>query len=364
MTVCHIEYPSCDPWGNPAVISGVITYGDEITDSNPSLGIMLLNRYTAIGRVDSPSGGFLAVHKALVGSGLVCVSSDHYGFGATEDKDQAYCMGDTNAQTNLDALVAARELFPELGVTFAPGKDSRVFNMGYSQGAQTAIGVLKVASEKYPDIHITHTFAGGGPYDMQQTYCSMFEMAEARMPATIIATLLSFNSIYNLGYSLEDLFQESIIQDIEKYILSKDYPRRKMDEIFPSQPYGNFLKEDILNLDSPISRRFLEAMAKENLCKGWTPRKAEKIFLSSSPADDVVPSINAQLLYNFLVEEQGLTNVNWYSSTGLSILIPEPVSRHVAAAADFIIRVVYILRSEYDILWIPDITKFLGEAYP
>ena len=199
---------------------------------------------------------------------------------------------------------------------------------------------------------------------MQQTYCSMFEMAEARMPATIIATLLSFNSIYNLGYSLEDLFQESIIQDIEKYILSKDYPRRKMDEIFPSQPYGNFLKEDILNLDSPISRRFLEAMAKENLCKGWTPRKAEKIFLSSSPSDDVVPSINAQLLYNFLVEEQGLTNVNWYSSTGLSILIPEPVSRHVAAAADFIIRVVYILRSEYDILWIPDITKFLGEAYP
>lgn len=364
MTVCYIEYPSCDPWGKPVVISGVITYGDEITDSKPALGIMLLNRYTAIGRVDSPSGGFLAVHKALLGSGLVCVSSDHYGFGSTEDKDQAYCMGDTNAQTNLDALVAAQKLFPELGITFAPGKDSRVFNMGYSQGAQTAIAVLKIASEKYPDIRFTHTFAGGGPYDMRQTYCAMFDMAEAKMPATIIATLLSFNTIYNLGYSLEDMFQESVIKDIEKYILSKDYPRRKMDEIFPPQPYGNFLKEDILNLDSTMSRRLLEAMAKENLCKGWTPRKDEKIFLSSSPADDVVPSINAQLLYSFLVEEQGLSNVNWFSSAGLSILFPESVSRHVAAAADYIIRVVYILRSDYDILWTPDIAKLLSEVYP
>ena len=78
-------------------------------------------------------------------------------------------MGDTNAQTSIDALLAARQLLPELGIKFALGKDRQVFNMGYSQGAQTAIGVLKVASEKYPDLRFTHTFAGGGPYDMRQT---------------------------------------------------------------------------------------------------------------------------------------------------------------------------------------------------
>lgn len=362
MTVCQIEYPSCDPFGNPATFSGVITYGDEITDSNPSLGIMLINRYTALGTADTPSGGFLAVQKAMVGSGLVCVSSDHYGFGSTIDKDQAYCMGDTNAQTSIDALLSARELLPELGVKFALGKDKRVFNMGYSQGAQTAIGVLKVASEKYPDLRITHTFAGGGPYDMRETYSAMFDMAESIMPSTVIATLLSFNSLCNLGYPLEDIFQESAIKDIEKYILSKDYSRTQLEEIFPPQPLGAFLKDDILDLDSEISRKFLEAMADENLCKGWTPRKGEKIFLSSHPSDDVVPSINAELLYSFLVEEQGLTNVDWYSSDGLSVLIPDSVPRHVSAVADFIVRTVSILRSDYYISWFPDITKLLEEA--
>lgn len=362
MTVCRFEYPSSDPWGKPAVISGVITYGDEITYSNPSLGIMLLNRFTAIGRMDSPSGGFLAVQKAMLGSGLVCVSSDHYGFGSTLDKNQAYCMGDTNAQTSIDALLAARQLLPELGIKFALGKDRQVFNMGYSQGAQTAIGVLKVASEKYPDLRFTHTFVGGGPYDMRQTYCSMFEMEKAVMPATVIVPLISFNSLCNLGYSLEDLFQESALKDIKKYILSKDYPRTKLEDIFPPQPFSNFLKDDILDLDSQISKQFQDAFSKENLCKGWTPRKTEKIFLSSNPNDDVVPSINTKLLYSFLVEEQGLTNVNWYSSSGISVLIPDSVPRHTAAVADFIIRVVYILRSDYDIPWIPDITKLLDEA--
>lgn len=361
MTVCVIEYPSCDPHGNPVMISGVITYGDEITDSNPSQGIMLVNRFTAFGRMDCPSGGSLAIQKAMLGSGLVCVSSDHYGFGSTIDGDQAYCMGETNAQTNIDALLAARELLPGLGVKFALGKDRQLFNLGYSQGAQTAIAVLKVASEKYPDLRFTHTFAGGGPYEMDTAYRSLFDIGEAVMPLTIVTTLLSFNSIYSLGYSLEDIFQESAIDNIKKYILSKDYSRGHLDEVFPSQPFNNFLKDDILNLDSRMSRRFLEAFAQENLCKGWTPRKRERIFLSSSPDDDVVPAACTENLYNFLVNEQGLTNVDWYSSTGASVLIPDSVSRHIAATVDYIIRVVYILRSDYNLPWFPDVTRLIDD---
>ena len=362
MTICQIEYPSFDPDGRPVTLSGVITFGDEIDSRNPAQGIVLVNRPTAIGRVDSPSGGYLIFQKAFVGSGLVCVSADHYGFGISEDKSQAYCLGGTNAQTSIDALLAARELFPGLGITFDRGKSSQVFNVGYSQGAQTAIAVLKVTTDRYPDIRFTHTFAGSGPYDLQETYRFLFEKGESTMPITIIEALLAFNEFYHLGYTKADLFQESVIDDIEKYVLSKDYSSSQAAKCIPAQPHQNLFKEDLLNPGSEMFQRFMVAFGRESLCLGWQPRKHEKIFLSSNPQDDVVPPSNTGNLYRFLTEEQEMTNVEWYSSRGISSLIPDTVPRHVAAAADYIIRVMNILRSHYGITWLPNITGILQEA--
>lgn len=362
MTICEIEYPSSDPGGQPATLSGVITFGDEVNARNPAQGIMLFHRSTAFGRADTPSGGYLLAQKVLAGSGLVCVSADLYGFGVTDDKCQAYCMGGTNAQASIDALLAARELLPGLGVRFDWGKSSQVFNMGYSQGAQTAIAALKLTADQYPDIRFTHTFAGSGPYDLEETYRFLLRKGEATMPATIIAALYSFNEICHLGYSMADLFRESVISDIEKYVLSKDYSRGKVAGYIPAQPLQNLFQDDLMNPESAMCQRFMEAFGKENLCTGWQPRKHERIFLSSNPRDDVVPPSNTENLYRFLTEEKEMTNVEWYSSSGISPLIPETVPRHVAAAADYFLRVMGILRSRYGITWLPDIAEILEEA--
>lgn len=363
MTICEIEYPSSDPDGQPVTLSGVITYGDEVNARNPAQGLLLVNRPTAIGRADTPSGGSLYIEKAFVGSGLVCVSADHYGFGLTEDRSQAYCLGGTNAQSSIDALLAARELLPSLGVRFDRGKSSQVFNFGYSQGAQTAVAVLKTTTAEYPEIRFTHTFAGSGPYDLEETYRFLLREGESTMPATIIASLLAFNEYYHLGYTKADLFQESVLGDIEEYVLSKDYSSSEVVEYIPAQPLENLFKEDLMNPESEMFRRFMEAYGKESLCRGWQPRRHERIFLSSNPEDDVVPPSNTENLYRFLTEEQEMTQVDWYSDRGISPLIPDTVPRHVAAAADFFIRVLDILRSRYGISWLPDIPGILQEAY-
>ena len=36
MTVYNIEYPSTDPFGKPAMLSGTITIGDEVNTSTPA----------------------------------------------------------------------------------------------------------------------------------------------------------------------------------------------------------------------------------------------------------------------------------------------------------------------------------------
>ena len=362
MTVCVMEYPSSDPYGNPITLSGTITYGDEIKDQKPAKGIMLVNRPSAAGTADCPSGGFLLIQKILVGSGLVCVSPDLYGFGVTVDKSQAYCMGEVNAQAAVDALLAAQELLPGLDIPYEPGKNNRIFNMGYSQGGQTAIAVLKAAAEQYPDLHFAHTFAGSGPYNMPETFISLFRTGETRLPATVIQALLAFNEYYGLGYRQEELFRESAMPDIKEYILSKNYSIFQVNEKFSAQRLENLLNPDILNAESEMFRRFSEAVVKDNLCTGWVPRKEERIFLNCLPQDDVVSSANTLDLYHFLTGEQEMPHVELFYSKGVSVLVPDQVPRHIASASDFAINVMGILASNYDIAWLPNFAQIIKDA--
>lgn len=362
MTVCAIEYPSVDPDGNPATLSAIITYGDEINEKSPARGIVLMNRFTAAGLADSPSGGCLYGAQLLAGSRLVCISPDLYGFGSTKDKMQAYCLGNTNAQASIDALLAAQELLEGMGIPFEPGKMNRIFNIGYSQGGQTAIGVLKLAAEKYPDIHFTHTFAGSGPYDMFETFRSLSRPEEVSYhPASVILSLVAYNEYYHLGYTLEDLFQPSAIEPIEKYILSKEYTRMQLYEYFPAQRMNQFVNSDFFNMDSEISKRFTEVFRKENFCTGWTPRKEERILLFSNPRDEVVPVSNTRSLYHFLVDEHALPHVEWYNASGVSIVVPDSVFRHTAAVADFGLYCATVLGKYYDIVWLPKIAQLIEE---
>ena len=107
MTAYNIEYPSLDPYGKPVTLSGAITVGDEIKDGKaPAVGVVLVNHFTVYRKDQCPSKGDLMIQKFVVGSKMVGASADYYGFGCTEDKNQAYCIGSVNAQASIDCLLA------------------------------------------------------------------------------------------------------------------------------------------------------------------------------------------------------------------------------------------------------------------
>ena len=136
-TVYNFEYPSQDPFGKPVTLSGSIIVGEEVEADKKALGTVLYNHFTVFQKDECPSKGDLAVPMIVVGSKMIVVAADYYGFGVTEDKDQAYCISRTNAQASVDALIAARKLLKDKGYTW----DDLLFNVGYSQGGQTSIGV-------------------------------------------------------------------------------------------------------------------------------------------------------------------------------------------------------------------------------
>lgn len=353
MTAYNIEYPSTDPYGKPVTLSGAITVGDEIKDGKaPAVGVVLVNHFTVYRKDQCPSKGDLAIQKFVVGSKMVGVSADYYGFGCTEDKNQAYCIGSVNAQASIDCLLAARELFPSLNITIDKGKDY-LFNLGYSEGGQTTIAVEKLVSEKYPDIKITHSFAGGGPYDMPSTYKEMTRTDISGMPSTVISVLLAFNEYFQLGYPREKLLRGDALAHADEWLLSKKYTQQEIDAIIGSLSFSNFASKEIQDMNSEVSRKLKAALEKENLARGWKPAKGARIALIHHVEDITVPYVNQTNLYNYLVNTLGLSPKDITERSVGAITWMNDMPAHENGAIDFAIRIFWILTKDYGFhLWL------------
>ena len=309
-------YPSTDPFGRRVMLSATISMSPEVSERKETPGIILYNHYTVYRSQDCPSRGMLDLQTFLGGSRFIIVSADYYGFGITDREEQAYCIASTNAQASVDALIAARKLLAKAGYRCG----DVLLNMGFSQGGQTSIGVLKLVTEKYPDIHFTRTMAAAGSYDIPETYRQFLLSGEAEMPSTVVGVLMAFNKYKGLKFPYNRIFKEPLASHVDEWVLSKRYNRPELDSLIDNRasvandkPIAvsspvNYVQPAFFDLQSPISKRFLDVLDSENLCKGWTPRADEDILLFHTAYDKTVPPANTANLYEFL-KAKGVTNV-------------------------------------------------------
>ena len=305
MTVYNFIYPSTDPWGNPATLSGTITMSDQLTTTDSAEGIMLYNHFTIYRANQCPSNGNLTEQAMVVGSRLITISPDYYGFGSTEDKPQAYCISQANAKAAVDALIEGQKLLEKLGFKW---KDN-TFNVGYSQGGQTAMGVVRLITESHPEIHLTKTFAGGGSYDLATTYHRFVVIERSAMPSTVISVMLAYNHFKQLGIPRESMFIEPVLSHIDEWILSKRYTRTEIDNFVGNNDINSYITSTMMDTNSNYSHLMMDALESDNICKGWTPRSDEKIMLLHHTQDGAVPVQNTINMVNFL-QQEGLSDID------------------------------------------------------
>ncbi|MBQ6068245.1 MAG: hypothetical protein IJK84_01975 [Bacteroidales bacterium] len=296
MTVYNFAYPSTDPYGNPVMLSGTITLGDSVTRGRPAKGLVLYNHFTIYRADQCPTRGELSIQKIMARSPLITISADYYGFGITEAQPQAYCISSVNAQSSIDALIAARQLLTDLGYRW----EDHLFNSGYSQGGQTAMGVVRLVAKQHPDIHFDCTYAGAGSYDIPATYSQFLLDTIAGMPSTVISVLLAYNHFFHLNIPRDSIFIDPLLSHIDDWVLSKRYTREEIDAFVGSLYVAEYVTPTMLDLQSTLSQRFLSAMQTDNLCQGWTPRPDEPIFLFHNTQDITVPAVNTTNLYHHL----------------------------------------------------------------
>ncbi len=305
MTAYNFTYTSTDPYGEPVTLSATITMSDRLTTDDIAEGIMLYNHFTIYRADQCPSLGCLGEQAMIVGSGLITISPDYYGFGVTEDKPQAYCISRDNAQAAVDALIEGRKLLANMGFKW---KDN-LFNAGYSQGGQTSMAVVRLISEKYPNIHITKTFAGGGSYDLPATYHRFVAIDRSAMPSTVISVMLAYNHFKELGIARDSMFIEPLLSHIDDWVLSKRYTREEIDDLVGTNDLSVFIAPVMMDTNSSLSHKMMVAIDGDNLCKGWTPRSDESLMLVHHTRDGAVPVENTMNLIAFL-QQQGVSDID------------------------------------------------------
>lgn len=299
LTAYNFVYPSKDPYGNDVMLSGTITFGDAVKDSAYAKGLLLYNHYTVYRADQCPSKGYLSDQKYFSLLSLITISPDYYGFGATESKNQGYCISQANAQAAVDALLAAKKILAAKGFSWG----DRLFNLGYSQGGQTTMGVIRLVAEKNLDINFTYTFAGAGVYDLPQTYRQFLSASFAGKPSTVVSVMLAYNQYKNLGIAREAMLTEPVLSLIDEWILSKNYTLEEIDQMIGPLTIDQYSTPTMRDTASSLSLSMMEALDLDNLCKGWSPRGNEKILLFHSSLDNYVPVVNTHNLYNFLIDK-------------------------------------------------------------
>ena len=337
------NYPSFDPFGNPCTLSGTITVNKSlIKDDKPYNGILLYNHFTIYATTQAPSRGAVEFPTGAAFTNFIVVAPDYYGFGITEKKPQAYCISRANGRASLDAYLAAKRLIEDLKVK--KGDDFVI--VGYSEGGQTTMSVLREISERHSEIKVKRAFAGDGPYDINSMYDTITK-GYTEMPSTACNVLYAFNYFFRLGYDIHDYLKDPVAKNFDKWFLSKQYKRLALDEeLIKTKKTSDLCTEAVLDTNSPLSRRFKAAFSADALTSGWTPRSDFDVMLFHDTKDDVVPVENFYAMSKFLKSHGIKTQefVGEYSSETTKEL---GVSNHEVSALTFFLRIIEWITANY-----------------
>lgn len=284
------EYTSVGPdLKTPVRLTGVISMNPAVYKKERSpRGLMLYNEFTTAKHRERTSQDEIDDISLYMNGfqDLIAVSADLYGWTLTEDKPQTYCCPEVIGVETIDAWDAAMTILQQEGYEY---EDLPLFNVGYSSGGFSAIAVQKYISETRPDISFKLTAAGGAPFDITTVYENYVKTNFTGYKCALPLMMVAYKETYNLPFDYKDVFLPPLGDNIQEWILSKDYNTWEINErIGLDANVDDILTPAACDYTQGMGRTIYEKFRDNSLCGpwcDWQPDTDTKYFIFHSEGD-------------------------------------------------------------------------------
>jgi len=290
------EYTSLGPdLKTPVRLTGAISmnpavYNEEVAPR----GLVLYNEFTCTKHGERTSQNELddISFYANRHQNLIAVAADLYGWTLTEDKPQAYCCPEITAVETVDAWDAAMQILKDEGYAI---HGLPAFNVGYSSGGFSAIAVQRYTDEHRPDLEWTLTSAGAAPFNIDSVYRRCVASDTSGYPCSFALIVVSYKETYGLDLEYSDVFVKTLCDNVQKWILSKDYNTWEInmliadsEELAKDCPTNRIFTPAGLDPTSTVGKKLSKMLVEKSLCgpgQTWQPSVKTQYYIMHSEGD-------------------------------------------------------------------------------
>lgn len=279
-------YMSVDLDGNPVRLSGKVV----MPASGKAKCAILVSHYTIGSNAETPSNAF-PLEGILADLGYVLIFPDYLGYGVSADYIHPYLVLDQTARNEADMLFAVMPFLEAAGVELE--YPDGLMLMGYSQGGANTMALLYYLETNYPDrFYIHRVFAGGGPYDVLETYQKFVRTNVADYPVAVPLVLQGMIKGNRLNLEMDDLVEPWLSTNIDEWINSLRYTTGQINSFIGTTVTSDMLTPLGMDLRSDKVSELYKAMSTNSILSyHWTPRAP--VYLFHSVDDDTVSFLNA-----------------------------------------------------------------------
>jgi pimeloyl-ACP methyl ester carboxylesterase len=313
LAACDVElhqvtYPSKGVNGEAVMLSAALSIpsGPDCQGPFPLLakghGTRTLATHT-----EADIGNAIADHGFFAAHGYVVISPDYLGLGESDYSYHPYLHRDTEAQSMIDAIRAARTTISKLNNEVE--LSGKVMLAGYSQGGHTVMATQRLIEASYAEeFNLVASAPMSGPYKLEETFLNGVNPDIHNIAAgTLLSyTIQSYQNIYNnIYHDLDDTFRPQYSN-----VVSTKFPGDSgvfeliLGGIFPTTA-DQYLQPDYLNtFIENANHSFRIALRKNEVLDDFVP-KAPMIMCGSSE-DGTVPFFNTEKAEQYF-QSKGIT---------------------------------------------------------
>ena len=204
--------------------------------------------WTIGSNAEAPSNCF-PIEGVLCSLGYALICPDYCGYGVTADRIHPYLMLEQTAFDVWMMYLAVRKMLEN--TEYAPEFDD-IYIMGYSQGGATAMGFdwfLETngfdQSDMIPEFKTTVrcVFAGGGPYDVRETYNNFITTNHASICCAVPMVIQGMIKGNNLDIDPEEILEPWLYEKMDEWINSKKYSTAQMNSLIGTTTTSDLLTD-------------------------------------------------------------------------------------------------------------------------